>query len=435
MNLELENDLNRFIERQKEGYNTALKEIKNGKKKSCWMWFIFPQVRGLGSSTISSFYGIKDLEEGIQYLSNKKLRKNLIEITKALLDLGEVDIREVMGFIDDIKLKSSMTFFNIVEKESGINCGGIFNKVLTQFFKGEEDENTYKILKKQKLEKENKNEINEKEKDKNNNKVKDKDEFNADTIESENIKKFIGKKTKESNVKIENEEKENIIKDKGKEVNENVDKDKEKEEKEKEEIKEMENTKKEEIEKVEKEEKEKVEKEIKEKVEKEVKEKENKEKEKVDKEDKEKEEKVRKENKNKEDKDNENKGKSLKNSENENFNIKFENKGEDDNIEDQNEKISYNEIKISLKSYKKNNSLKNEENGKDKLSLYKNKNNINEQNKNEIKKNEDGIIMKNYGEYKINGENDQYNNGAINIKLGKVENKGNKCCDINCNII
>ena len=433
MNLELENDLNRFIERQKEGYNTALKEIKNGKKKSCWMWFIFPQVRGLGSSTISSFYGIKDLEEGIQYLSNKKLRKNLIEITKALLDLGEVDIREVMGFIDDIKLKSSMTFFNIVEKESGINCGGIFNKVLTQFFKGEEDENTYKILKKQKLEKENKNEINEKEKDKNNNKVKDKDEFNADTIESENIKKFIGKKTKESNVKIENEEKENIIKDKGKEVNENVDKDKEKEEKEKEEIKEMENTKKEEIEKVEKEEKEKVEKEIKEKVEKEVKEKENKEK--VDKEDKEKEEKVGKENKNKEDKDNENKGKSLKNSENENFNIKFENKGEDDNIEDQNEKISYNEIKISLKSYKKNNSLKNEENGKDKLFLYKNKNNINEQNKNEIKKNEDGIIMKNYGEYKINGENDQYNNGAINIKLGKVENKGNKCCDINCNII
>ena len=435
MNLELENDINIFIERQKEGYNTALKEIKNGKKKSCWMWFIFPQVRGLGSSTISSFYGIKDLEEGIQYLSNKKLRKNLIEITKALLDLGEVDIREVMGFIDDIKLKSSMTFFNIVEKESGINCGGIFNKVLTQFFKGEEDENTYKILKKQKLEKDNKNEINEKEKDKNNNKVKDKDEFNADTIESENIKKFIGKKTKESNVKIENEEKENIIKDKGKEVNENVDKDKEKEEKEKEEIKEMENTKKEEIEKVEKEEKEKVEKEIKEKVEKEVKEKENKEKEKVDKEDKEKEEKVRKENKNKEDKDNENKGKSLKNSENENFNIKFENKGEDDNIEDQNEKISYNEIKISLKSYKKNNSLKNEENGKDKLSLYKNKNNINEQNKNEIKKNEDGIIMKNYGEYKINGENDQYNNEAINIKLGKVENKGNKCCDINCNII
>ena len=93
MNLELENDINIFIERQKEGYNTALKEIKNGKKKSCWMWFIFPQVRRFRSSTISSFYGIKDLEERIQYLSNKKLRKNLIEIKKALLDLGEVDIR------------------------------------------------------------------------------------------------------------------------------------------------------------------------------------------------------------------------------------------------------------------------------------------------------------------------------------------------------
>ena len=203
MNLELENDINRFIERQKEDYKTALKEIKKGKKQSCWMWFIFPQVRGLGSSTISSFYGIKDLDEGIQYLRNKKLRNNLIEITKALLDLGEVDIRDVMGFIDDIKLKSSMTFFNIVEKESGINCGGIFSKVLTQFFKGEEDENTYKILKKQKLKKENKNEINEEEKE------KGKNEFKVDTIESEKTKIFIGKKTKESNVILENEENDN----------------------------------------------------------------------------------------------------------------------------------------------------------------------------------------------------------------------------------
>ena len=313
MNLELENDINRFIERQKEDYKTALKEIKNGKKQSCWMWFIFPQVRGLGSSTISSFYGIKDLDEGIQYLRNKKLRNNLIEITKALLDLGEVDIRDVMGFIDDIKLKSSMTFFNIVEKESGINCGGIFNKVLTQFFKGEEDENTYKILKKQKLKKENKNEINEEEKE------KGKDEFKVDTIESEKTKIFIGKKTKESNVILENEEKENNKKDKGKEVKEKEEKEKEDKEKEykvKEEIKEMEKTKKEEKVKENKEEKEKVEKGEKENLEKEDKdkEKENKEKEKEKKEDKINEKKVEKENKNKEDKDKENKGKSLKNS-------------------------------------------------------------------------------------------------------------------------
>ena len=73
MNLELENDINRYIERQKEDYNKALTEIKNGKKQSCWMWFIFPQLRGLGTSTISSYYGIKDLDEGIQYLNNEFL--------------------------------------------------------------------------------------------------------------------------------------------------------------------------------------------------------------------------------------------------------------------------------------------------------------------------------------------------------------------------
>jgi len=436
MNLELENDINRFIERQKEDYKTALKEIKKGKKQSCWMWFIFPQVRGLGSSTISSFYGIKDLDEGIQYLRNKKLRNNLIEITKALLDLGEVDIRDVMGFFDDIKLKSSMTFFNIVEKESGINCGGIFSKVLTQFFKGEEDENTYKILKKQKLKKENKNEINEEEKE------KGKNEFKVDTIESEKTKIFIGKKTKESNVILENEENDN--KDKGKEVKEKEEKEKEDKEKEykvKEEIKEMENTKeedkvkenKEEKEKVKKREKENVEKEDKEKENKE-KEKENKEKEKEKKEDKTNEKKVEKENKNKEDKDKENKGKSLKNSENEKINVKIEDKGEGDNIEDQYETISYNEIKLPLKSPDKNYSLKNEKNGKDILSLHKNKNNINEQNKNEIKKDEEEIIMKNYDENKINGKNDINKNEDIN-KPTNVEKKNSKCCDINCNII
>ena len=411
MNLELENDINRYIEKQKEDYDKALKEIKNGKKQSCWMWFIFPQLRGLGTSTISSYYGIKDLDEGIQYLNNEILRNNLIEITKALLDLGEVDIREVMGFIDDIKLKSSMTFFNIVEKESGINCGGIFNKVLIQFFKGEEDENTYNILKKQKLEKEKKNEINEKDKDK------------LDTIDTENAQKFIGKKTKENKEIIENEEKENDNKDKGKvkEKEEKEKENKEKEQKEKEE-KEKENKEKEQKEKEDKG------KEEKEKEEKETENKEKEQKEKEEKENKEKEEETIKEK--------ENKGKKLKNSENEYLKEKIENKGDDDSIEDQYEKISYNENKLPLKSPKMNKSLKkvkNENNGTDKLSLHKNEKNINEQNKNKM--NDEEIILKNYGDYKIKRKKETEQNNDISIQLKKVEIRENKCCDINCNII
>ena len=403
MNLELENDINRFIEKQKEDFNKALEEIKKGKKQSCWMWYIFPQLRGLGTSTISSFYGIKDLEEGILYLSNEILRNNLIEITKTLLDLGDTDIKEVMGFIDDIKLKSSMTFFNIVEKESGINCGGIFSKVLTQFFKGEEDENTYKILQKQKLEKEKENE------NKNEIKENDKDECKADTIEIEDDKKFIGKKTKESNEKIENEkeekeEKENEEKEKGDKEENKENEEKEKEEKESNEKKEKEKEKEEK----EKEEKDKIEKEI-----------ENKEK--------------------KEKKEKENKGKELKDSENENFKEKTENKGNDNIIEDQYENISYNENKIPLKSIKVNNSLKKEKkekNVKEKLSLNENKKCINKQNKNRIKEDEE-IKMKNYDDYQNSEEyfKEIDKNKGTNINLRKVENKDNKCCEINCNII
>ena len=149
--------LERFIEKQEEEYNLALNEIKNGEKKSCWMWYIFPQIRGLGKSSLSTFYGIKDIKEAIEYLKNEKLKNNLIEISQALLDLGNVDIKKVMGFIDDIKLKSSMTLFNEVELISNIDCGKIFQKVLIQFFNNEKDKNTLIILEEQKNNRNQKN--------------------------------------------------------------------------------------------------------------------------------------------------------------------------------------------------------------------------------------------------------------------------------------
>ena len=145
-------EIDRFIEAQETHYELALKEVKNGKKISCWMWYIFPQIQGLGFSQINKKYSIKDIEEGKLYLENDILKNRLIEITQALLELNDVDIHEVMG-IDDVKLKSSMTLFKKVEETYNIDCGNIFQKVLDKFFNGEEDNRTIIILEKQKLEK------------------------------------------------------------------------------------------------------------------------------------------------------------------------------------------------------------------------------------------------------------------------------------------
>ena len=207
-----ENDgLERFIEQQEKEYELALKEIKNGEKISCWMWYIFPQIKGLGKSSISTYYGIKDIEEAIEYLKNENLKNNLLEISQALLDLGNVNIKKVMGFIDDVKLQSCMTLFNEAELISHIKCGRIFQKVLTQFFNGEKDKNTLKILEEQKnnKSKENKEELN-KEKD-----IKE-------SCDSENIKLSDNNKKDEinKNQKIEeNKVSNDIIKNKENENN------------------------------------------------------------------------------------------------------------------------------------------------------------------------------------------------------------------------
>ena len=155
--------LERFIEQQEKEYDLALKEIKNGEKVSCWMWYIFPQIRGLGKSSTSKYYGIKNIEEAIDYLKNETLKHNLLEITQALLDLGNVNIKKVMGFIDDVKLQSSMTLFNEAEIISHIDCGQIFQKVLSQFFNDEKDKNTLAILEEQKNIKNNENKENNEE--------------------------------------------------------------------------------------------------------------------------------------------------------------------------------------------------------------------------------------------------------------------------------
>ena len=104
-------DLTRFKKAQEHDYETALAEIRSGQKQSHWMWYIFPQLDGLGFSEISQYYGIKGIEEARAYLADDFLRSHLVEISERLLALESNNATQVMGYPDDLKLKSSMTLF------------------------------------------------------------------------------------------------------------------------------------------------------------------------------------------------------------------------------------------------------------------------------------------------------------------------------------
>lgn len=134
------NILTKFITAQKEDFDIALAEIKNGRKESHWIWYIFPQIAGLGRSATSEYYAIQNLSEAKMYLENKYLRNNLLTICQALLDLKTDEAGEVLGWIDAMKLKSSMTLFTLVAPEEPV-----FKAVLDKFFHGELDEKTVEI--------------------------------------------------------------------------------------------------------------------------------------------------------------------------------------------------------------------------------------------------------------------------------------------------
>ena len=138
------NSLDRFISVQKYVYEEALTEIKQGEKKSHWMWFIFPQIIGLGESDNAIYYSIVNIEEATKFLSHEVLGKRLREITNELLKLKTNDPEEIFGEIDAMKLKSSMTLFDCVEENS------IFDEVLKKYFNGQRDELTLEKLDKQK---------------------------------------------------------------------------------------------------------------------------------------------------------------------------------------------------------------------------------------------------------------------------------------------
>ncbi|WP_407425432.1 DUF1810 domain-containing protein [Arcticibacter sp.] len=137
-------DLERFVSAQKDDYETAFSEIENGRKRSHWMWYIFPQIQGLGFSETSRYYALKDLHEAEAFLTHELLGSRLIKITNQLLQLKEDDANRIFGSPDDLKLKSSMTLFCSLD-----GADPVFEAVLDKFFKGIKDEKTLKMMGKQ----------------------------------------------------------------------------------------------------------------------------------------------------------------------------------------------------------------------------------------------------------------------------------------------
>ena len=136
-------DVKRFLEAQNReyaGYKQALEEVRGGEKHGHWIWYVFPQVKGLGYSEMANYYGIKDREEGEDYLLHPTLNDRIHEISKALLQHEGKTAVEIFGGLDAMKVKSSMTLFD------ELSPNDVFAKVLDAFYDGERDEKTLMIL-------------------------------------------------------------------------------------------------------------------------------------------------------------------------------------------------------------------------------------------------------------------------------------------------
>ena len=134
-------DLQRFKDAQRNDYEQALQEVKSGRKRTHWMWYIFPQIHGLGMTPISDYYSIRSLREAKDYLKDPALGARLVEISKALLELNTSDPHAGFGSPDDLKLRSCMTLFERVDPQNPV-----FGDVLDKYYRGERDQRTLEIL-------------------------------------------------------------------------------------------------------------------------------------------------------------------------------------------------------------------------------------------------------------------------------------------------
>lgn len=134
-------DLNRFVQAQADGFELALSEIRNGRKQSHWMWYIFPQFDGLGFSPASKRYSIKSIAEAEAYLGHPVLGPRLLECAEAVLRVEGRSASEIFGCPDDLKLGSCATLFARVSTP-----GSVFDRLLGKYFRGERDDRTLGLL-------------------------------------------------------------------------------------------------------------------------------------------------------------------------------------------------------------------------------------------------------------------------------------------------
>lgn len=133
-------DLERFVTAQESVFDTALAELRFGRKRSHWMWFVFPQMRGLGRSSTAEFYGIASRGEGEAYLAHPLLGARLRDATVAVLLHRNVSVHAIFGSPDDMKFRSSMTLFARIDRD------GPYRATLDAFFAGDEDQATIRLL-------------------------------------------------------------------------------------------------------------------------------------------------------------------------------------------------------------------------------------------------------------------------------------------------
>lgn len=137
----MKSDLSRFVEAQQDTYKSALSELQSGVKRGHWMWFIFPQLRGLGRSEMSQYYAVSDIAEAEDYLQHPVLGRRLVDCTNTVLGLGDVTANAVFGSPDDLKFISSMTLFC-----SARGAPDVFQRALMKFNAGKRDSATIDLL-------------------------------------------------------------------------------------------------------------------------------------------------------------------------------------------------------------------------------------------------------------------------------------------------
>ena len=139
-------DLNRFVRAQEADYEGALAEIRSGRKRSHWMWYIFPQFAGLGPSAMSQRYAINSLAEARAYLAHPILGPRLTEIADAVLNVQGRTAHEIFGSPDDLKLSSSATLFALVSP-----ADSVFQRIIDKYFDGSRDEKTLALVRRIRL--------------------------------------------------------------------------------------------------------------------------------------------------------------------------------------------------------------------------------------------------------------------------------------------